>query len=310
MRPLLWFIAAIAIALLAATALAYPAYEWIHPLHAAWRIDKIASRLFDLFLLGAIVIVLRRLGLRGAAAWGWDVQRHQARRQFGIGLVLGIATMLPVSLAMVYLGARPLDPAVNSTLVAHALAAGLGSGLVVGLLEETLFRGLIQGAVTRDMPRPVMGVIAVSILFASVHFLSSVHIAHENVTAGSGFVLLAGTLAEFTHPLAIVDSFCALFGVGLLTGLARELTGNVLFPAGLHAGWVLMMRATIGVTLLPESGPAAWLVSRHDGYTGWLVTAFIGLFFLVAAACRRHWPHWLQVDVDSVRRRRVGFESN
>jgi len=310
MRPLLWFIAAITVALLAATALAYPAYEWIHPLHAAWRIDKIASRLFDVFLLGAIVVVLRRLNLRGAPAWGWDVPLAKARHQFVIGFALGIATMLPVSLAMIGLGARSLDPAVDSLMVGRALAAGLGSGLVVGLLEETLFRGLIQGAVTRSMPRPLMGILAVSTLFASVHFLSSVHIAHENVTPESGYVLLAGTLAELTHPLGILDAFCALFGVGLLTGLAREMTGNILFPAGLHAGWVMIMRTTIGVTVLPASGPTAWLISRHDGYTGWLVSGFIGLFLIAAVALKPRWPLWLRADRPSVGRRGQGFESH
>jgi membrane protease YdiL (CAAX protease family) len=296
MRPLLWFLAVIVVSLLAATALAYPAYEWIHPLQAAWRIDKIASRLFFLFVLLSIVCLRRRLGLHGAEAWGWNLSARTARHHFAVGLVLGIVTMLPVSLTMIAWGIRPWNPATDGSLIVHALLAGIGSGLVVGLLEETLFRGLIQGAVTRAMRRPTLGIVAVAALFASVHFLSSVHIAHGDVTPASGLILLAGTLAELAHPLRNADAFCALFGVGLLTGLARQMSGHVLFPAGLHAGWVMIMRTTIGITLLPPAAATPALISRHDGYTGWLVTAFVGLFFLIAAVDQPRLRRWLQPD--------------
>ena len=54
--------AAIAVALLIASLLAYPAYQLIHPWQPEWRLDKIASRLFDLVLtplagLGMLVAI-------------------------------------------------------------------------------------------------------------------------------------------------------------------------------------------------------------------------------------------------------------
>ncbi|MEI6457808.1 MAG: CPBP family intramembrane glutamic endopeptidase [Pseudomonadota bacterium] len=287
MRALLWFIAAITVSLLVATALAYPAYQLIHPLHAAWRFDKIASRLFDLVLLGCIIWVLRHLGLRGAAAWGWKVAAPTGRRQFAIGLGLGLCTMLPVSIAMIYLGVRPLDPGLDALMLRSALVAGIGSGLVVGLVEETLFRGLIQGAVTAHVGTHRVGILAVAALFAALHFLGNVQIPDAAVTPSSGWELLTGTLAAFAHPLTIIDAFLALFGVGLLTGIAREWTGNVAFPAGLHAGWVCVMRTTIGVTQLPQTAAHAGLLSSHDGYTGWLVASFVCVFMVLGGALQR-----------------------
>ena len=73
MRALLWFIGTIALSLLIATALAYPAYELIHPLQSVWRIDKIASRLFDLVLLVTLIVVL------GLSLWSAEgkVERDQ-----------------------------------------------------------------------------------------------------------------------------------------------------------------------------------------------------------------------------------------
>lgn len=310
MRSLFWFLAAIAVSLLAATAAAYPLYHWLNPTgawwvdglasgvhaaHANWRIDKIASRLFDLFLLVSLIGVVRHLRLRGSSAWGWDVSRPLAARQFTVGLVLGILTMTVVSVTMVRLGARPMDPTIGGAEVLGSVRAGIGSGLVVGLVEETLFRGLIQGAASRGRPGTVFALVAVSALFAAVHFLASVHIAHADVTPESGAVLLRGTLLAFAQPASLADSFCALFAVGVLTGLARILTGNVLFAAGLHAGWVMIMRVTVGITALPVDSERSWLISAHDGYTGWLVVAYTGAFLVVAFALRHPLQRWLRV---------------
>jgi len=278
MRAFLWFLGAITAALLIAAALAYPAYQLIHPLHPEWRFDKIASRLFDVLLLGFIFVVLRNLKLRGRSAWGWDVSRALGQRQFLVGALLGILTMTVVSATMIALGVRPLDPSLDSAMLISALRAGVGSGLVVGLVEETLFRGLIQGATTSRTQQRLGGIIAVAALFASLHFMANIRIADADVTTWSGFDLLTSTFADFAHPSRIADAFLALFGVGLLTGFARDWTGNVLFAAGLHGGWVLVMRTTIGITQLPRNSDHAWLLSEHDGYTGWLVVFFIVAF--------------------------------
>ncbi len=275
MRAFLWFLGAIVAALLLAAAFAYPAFQMIHPLHAAWRFDKIASRLFDVFLLGSIFIVLRNLQLKGRSAWGWQVSRSLGQRQFMVGILLGILTMAAVSAVMIALGVRPLDPSLDAAMFSSALRAGIGSGLVVGLVEETLFRGLIQGAATAQGGHRFGGIVAVAALFASLHFMANIRIADADVTMWSGFDLLTSTFADFAHPSRIGDAFLALFGVGLLTGFARDWTGNVLFAAGLHGGWVLVMRTTIGMTQLPKNTDYAWLLSDHDGYTGWLVVFFI-----------------------------------
>ena len=293
MRALLWFITAIAVALLIAVTLAYPAYQLIHPIEAVWRLDKIATRLFDVALLGCIFFVLKRLDLRGAAAWGWQVPAATGRRQFACGVALGFLSMLPVSWAMVCLGVRPLLETLDGAVLRSAVLAGVGSGLVVGLLEETLFRGLIQGAVTRQGSQRAVGVVAVAVLFASLHFLANTRIPHDAVTPWSGLELLRGTFSAFAQPSQMIDAFLALFGVGLLTGMAREWTGNILFAAGLHAGWVFVMRATIGVTRLATESPNAWMLSQHDGYTGWLVAFFIVIFGFAAVRWQGRIRRWL-----------------
>ena len=296
MRALGLFVAAIAAAVLLAAALAYPFYVVLHPLQPGWWFDKIAARLWALLMLLALLWVARRLDLSTKRDWGYGAPRPRWLRQFAVGLVAGVATMLPVTASMLALGLRvpPADLALAT--VGKALVAGLGSGLAVGFLEETFFRGLMQGAVVRELRRPLLGIVLVSALFAALHFLASTRIPHEQVAWNSGVVLLESAGRNFAHPSLILDRLLALGAVGLLLGLATWWTGSIALAVGLHAGWVWMMRATVGATQLDANAPLAWLVSREDGYTGWLVFAWTLAITLAAIAVRGRFRPWRRID--------------
>ena len=292
MRAFAWFLAAIAGSLLAAALLAYPAYLLLHPHFPSWWFEKIATRLFQLFALLAVIWLVRRLRLNSKRDWGYGVPRIRWRRQFLVGLAAGLATMLPVTLSMLAFGVRGLNPGFSGAMLLHASLAGLGSGLAVGFVEETFFRGLMQGAVLRESRRPLLAIVLVSVVYSALHFLARVRIPHEAVTAHSGLDLLAQAFANFAAPATIADSFLALVAVGLLTGLATWWTGSIALAAGLHAGWVWMMRTTVGVTRLDPAARYAWLVSHSDGYTGWLVLLWTLLLLLVLSASRRRFSSW------------------
>jgi membrane protease YdiL (CAAX protease family) len=286
MRAFLLFLAAIVATLLVAAALAYPLYLGIHALQPAWWFERIATRLWQLLMLGAIVWVVRRLRLDSRRDWGYGAPRPRWLRQFGLGLAAGLATMLPVTVSMLALGVRAPLPDLTGTLVANAVVAGLFSGLAVGFLEETFFRGLMQGAVLRDMHRPLFAILLVSVVYAALHFLARVRIPPESVSWHSGFTLLGGVLANVAAPAAVVDSFLSLVAVGLLLGLVTWWTGSIACAVGLHAGWVWVIRTTVGATSENHATPFAWLISRSDGYTGWLVLAWTLALTLLLVALR------------------------
>ena len=296
MRALGLFVAAIAAAVLLAAALAYPLYLVVHPLRPEWWFDKIAARLWALLMLLALVWVARHLRLSSARDWGYGAPRPRWLRQFVVGLAAGIATMLPVTLSMLALGLRVPPAALALATLGKALLAGLGSGLAVGFLEETFFRGLMQGAVIRDLRRPLLAIVLVSSLFAALHFLASTRIPHEQVAWNSGVVLLEAAGHNFATPALIIDRLLSLFAVGVLLGLATWWTGSIALAVGLHAGWVWIMRATVGATQLDPGAPLAWLVSREDGYTGWLVLAWTLVITLAAVALRGHLRPWRRID--------------
>jgi len=286
MRAFAWFVGAIAFALLGASLLAWPAYLVIHPHVPAWWFDKIATRLFDVLVLIALIYVARRLRATKARDWGYQGPAGAWLRDFGAGLAAGVVTMLPVALSMLAIGLRVPNADLSLALARHVLLAALGSGLLVGLAEESVIHGLMQGAVIRDSRRPLLAIGLVALVFSSVHFFARARIAHESVTWHSGLDMLTQTLAHFAAPGTILDSFLSLAAIGVLTGLITWWTGRVAYAAGLHAGWVWIMLATTRVTRLDTSSASAWLVSRSDGFTGWLVLAWTLVIIGLALALR------------------------
>jgi len=167
---------------------------------------------------------------------------------------------------------------------------------VVGFVEETFFRGLMQGAVSRELRRPLAAVALVSLVYASVHFLAGARIAHADVGWRSGFDLLTAALTSFASPAGIIDAWLALVAVGLLLGLCAAWTGSIAVGVGLHAGWVCVMRATIGATRQDPAAPLAWLISPVTGYTGWLVLAWTLAMLGVAVVVRERFRGWRRSD--------------
>lgn len=290
MRALTAFLALIVGTLLLTAALSYPAYLAVHALNPAWPFHKIASRLWLVLAVAGAAWLGRQLKLKGRADWGYGGTRAAFLGDFGRGFGAGVVTMLPVAALLIALGARPLAP-VGAARLAHLLVSGLLSGLAVAFVEETLFRGLLQGAVEREFRgrrvAAAVGIGLVAVLYAALHFLARITIPEAEVGPWSGFTLLAAVGDQFADFGAITDSFLALLAVGVLLGVARRHTGTIALATGLHAGWVLVMRVVVGATARPETARYAWLVSHSDGFTGWLVTAWtVALLALLARGWR------------------------
>lgn len=281
MRAFLAFLALILLTLAAAAGLAWPAYDLLVP-QFDLRFHRVASRVWMLLMLVGIVLLARRLGVADRASLGYGLPRGAFLRESALGLALGVATMLPVVLAMFALGLRAprADVALDAAALLRLAGAGVGTGLTVALIEETFLRGAMHSSVQRESG-PVLAVALIAPLYAATHFLASYRIPPEQLGPGSGFDLLAGSVAAFGRPLSIIDAFLCLAAVGVLLGIVRNLTGNVAACIGLHAGWVWVI-SVMRESSRPVAGhPAAWLLSGFDGVVGWLVLAWCGVIGLV-----------------------------
>jgi len=118
------------------------------------------------------------------------------------------------------------------------------AAVIVAIVEETVFRGILLGIFLRAM-RPALAIGGLSFLFAFLHFLKpppGMVIARPESPL-AGLDLLGSILGRFADPLPLATEFATLFAVGVVLGHARWRTASLWLPAGLHAGWVFGMLA-------------------------------------------------------------------
>jgi uncharacterized protein len=281
MRAALWFLAAILGTLLLAALLAWPVWQLAHALQPEWPFHKVVSRFWQLLLLAGLVLAVRRLGLQGRADWGYGLARRQFMRHLLAGLAIGLATMLPMTLAMQALGLLALRPDFSATLLLNGIASGALTGLAVAIVEETFFRGLMFRAVMRESGLAT-ALWSTALLYAAIHFLARARIPRAQIDWDSGIALLGSAFSRFATPSAFVDSFVTLLLVGLILGLVRHRTGSIAAGIGLHMGWVWAIKSTTSVTDLDAGARWSFLVGPFDGYTGWLVAGWAALMLAVA----------------------------
>src|SRR6266403_6155189 len=95
--------------------------------------------------------------------------------------------------------------------------------------------------------------------------------------AGSGFAVafIEETFLRGAMHTAIEREsgtrLAVLLAVGVVLGMVRAATGNIAACIGLHAGWVWVMLVAHQLTRPRSDAPLSFLLSRFDGFVGWLV---------------------------------------
>jgi membrane protease YdiL (CAAX protease family) len=274
MRAFASFLGLFLVAFAVVALFTYPAWLLLHP-HFDFPFHRIGERIGMLGLLVGFVLVARRLGLADRASLGYGAPRREFVREMSIGLGLGAATMLVVVGIMAALGL--LEWRSGAELGAGALAqlvvARLVSGLAVAFIEETFLRGAMFTGIQREAGTRA-AIVLTAVLYSATHFFGKFRIPPELVTAWSGVDLLAGTLHSFANPLGMVDAFLCLAAVGVVLAVVRAVTGNIAACLGLHAGWVWVMLVAHELSQPAETSPLRFLLSRFDGFVGWLVLAW------------------------------------
>ena len=292
MRAFAWFLGLFLVAFAVVAVFAYPAWLLLHP-HFDFPFHRIGERIGMIGLLVGFLLVARRLGLADRKSLGYGAPRREFLREWGLGLVLGVVTMLGIVGIMAALGLLEWrsDAVFGAAALAKLVGARLLSGLAVALIEETFIRGAMFTAIQRESGTRT-AVILTSILFAASHFFGKIRIPADQVTAWGGVDLLTGTLHAFSDPLGIADAFLCLAGVGVVLAVVRAKTGNIAASLGLHAGWVWVMLVAHELTKADDTSPLRPLLSQFDGFVGWLVLLWtipmgIGLWWFYRARQER-----------------------
>jgi membrane protease YdiL (CAAX protease family) len=271
MRAFAWFLGLMTLALAAIGVFSYPAWTLLHR-YFDFPFHRVGERIGMLALLVGFLLVARHLGLADRVSLGYGLARRAFLREMSLALALGAASMLAVVGLMSALGLLEWAPAarLSGTDLLRLIALRVLSGFAVAFIEETFLRGAMHTAIERESG-PRLAVLLTALLYAGTHFLASYHIAPAQVTPRSGLELLAGTLHSWAQPAGIADAFLALLAVGVVLGMVRAATGNIAACIGLHAGWVWVMLVTHELTRPVRGAPLGFLLSRFDGFVGWLV---------------------------------------
>lgn len=210
-------------------------------------------------------------------------------KQLGLGLMLGILTLLPVLLTLSALDVHVWDDSRTWTAgrIAQKIAMALFFSLLIGVGEETLFRGLLLTQLRRNLG--LFTAIALSSMyFAALHFLKSkTTITYSELTLTSGFKLMAEAFANWLNP-EIIGALIALFVVGaFLAAIRSRVPQSLGLCIGCHAGWVWQIKISKDLFNVNPGSDYLYLVSSYDGVVGPLVSVWLTLAMLVYLGFRK-----------------------
>ena len=153
-----------------------------------------------------------------------------------------------------------------------AIRSGLLSAIVITVVSEWLFRGILMGIFIRAM-RPAMAMVFISLFYAIIYSLlpTGNEIIANPDKADAGFRMIITIAENLLTPEKFTFSFMLLFSLGLVLAYARYRTASLWLPIGLHYGFIFPYQA---LQQLTESGtqhsPLSRLLIGADGRSGLL----------------------------------------
>ena len=270
-----WKFATVAAGVVLVSALLAP------PLHAVlpYPFPRVFRRLLmiNAIIAAAVFVRLRRETLvRYGMAWKPDSVCH-----LGAGFLAGIGGLAAFALLSVATGHAELAiRQVPALYWAERIAGGVLTGVLIGVLEEILFRGFVftsvRDSMTRGRALPAMAV--TSLLYAVLHVLQ---IGQPTISANPGFAdglkLALAPLRSLADGTAAWPSFVGLFLFGTILNLALVRTGSLYPSIGLHAGCVSFLRIMGLFFRFDPSNTWLWSTKRvYDGAMGWVFLLLIG----------------------------------
>jgi hypothetical protein len=201
------------------------------------------------------------------------------------GFWLGFMTLMPVFIVLYTLRINVIDETHTWTveLLARDMSISLLLALIISLIEEPLFRGILLAGLNKKLP-VMVAILISSTYYAALHFLSSkTDIPVQDISLFSGFKLLGEAVGNLLNP-EILSAFFALLMVGIFLGVLRtQVKASLGLCIGCHACWVWQIKMSKKLFNTDFSSEYLYLVNSYDGVigplvTGWLMLAIVGYF--------------------------------
>ncbi len=239
MNPLAKILFYAAAVVLLAALLSPPIYWLLHDAHP-WLGTVPFRRFFSrTALIVALVLLwptLRWMNVRRLSELGLE-GNPRAFAHLSAGLTL--ATIPLLLLAAVYLGTEIWR--IRSEIDWGKFPMIVGTAAAVPVVEEFLFRGVLLGLAVRSLGR-WRGALAISLVFAAVHFIDSRYDVTD-VRWWSGFDVLSHAFSNSGGLWLALSGGVSLFVLGLIFALATLSTRSLWLAIGIHAGCIFGQQA-------------------------------------------------------------------
>ncbi|MGB0581052.1 MAG: lysostaphin resistance A-like protein [Limisphaerales bacterium] len=248
------------------------------------------------FMVIAIVglLPLSKIAKLSLADTGWvaGADRWKLLRK---GLFVGFVSLAIPAALCVLVGERNLyAPPTFSKLLTH-FGNAIGAAVLVSILEESVFRGVVFGSLKKHTSLP-LAVGITSGIYALVHFFERTR--HEGeVLWSSGLALLPKMMRGFGEWDMIVPGFFSLTVAGIILAMAVRTSGSLYFSIGLHAGWIFWLKSYKFFTRPVDENHALFWGSGKliDGWIAFIVLVGVWVVlskrnFLMATEVKRDEP--------------------
>ncbi len=255
----------------------------LHPLLQQGLGLEPASSLYRVPMLAAALLLpwfLRPMALNSWQAAGYTLPKRPAWAALGKGILIGVAIMLLLTAAQWLLDMHHFavrEARWTPYYFAKTLISGLLSGIAVGLIEETFFRGLMHTGMRRTLGFWATALLT-ALLYAALHFIKPEALGTADFTTTEALRMISDGLARLGSPAAFADSFVTLVVVGVFLSMVRERTGNILWAIGIHAGWITVIKLYkyLTDTTIVDGRASVWIGTGYDDITGWMATLWLG----------------------------------
>lgn len=235
------------------------------PLHKLAGHGTVLSGLIGAFIFLALNGALNRSGL------GYHVPATRFLRNVMAGLIGGGILLLIIEVMLLALDLHTVEPELSwsAGFIAKTLLLALLTGLIVGIIEETIFRGAIITVLVKHNGM-ITAILVSSLVYALVHFVKFPALpAGEEVQWFSGLTLLANAF-NLNFLGRSYDVLLTLFLLGVILAQLRFYTGNIALSIGVHAGLVMMMKITRELTDYLPGSRFEFLINDIDRQLGLL----------------------------------------
>lgn len=162
-------------------------------------------------------------------------------------------------------------PSSSSELVLKSIKS-LITGLIVGFLEESIFRLLLFVGLIKRFNLLGAALIS-SAIYAVAHFVSpDKSFIYSGYSISIGFEYMHAVISRLFLP-GVIWGIIGLFLVGLTLCYVVYKTGSVYLAVGLHCGWIMSVKLTGTLTsvlrpelILPGTGTRFLLVAQPIGW--------------------------------------------